>query len=264
MTVIAKKKLYFTRFSNKLIQCNIENDFAINKKFYVVYILIDKYRTQEDFSWITISEVFYYLGFKQSKRKKKQFYDIISCLQFLISRKMIDIHISLDEINYDTGIKIKIIAENFDATENFTMIDSTTFEITMHSKKNISKENLLLVYLYIASYIYIRKKNDGIEHFNDPQNKPEAFFKDLGQVSKEIGMSPTTLISCINELVNLEILKKKIVGSIKNNNDNLPPKNVPNIYVLNKDGWEQEITWAENKLKEMYQVDKFNKFIQKK
>ena len=34
-------------------------------------------------------------------------------------------------------------------------------------------------------------------------------------------------------------------------------KNVPNIYVLNKEKYEKEIEWALKKMKEIYEVDEF-------
>ena len=52
------------------------------------------------------------------------------------------------------------------------------------------------------------------------------------------------------------MLIKKEVGSIQPDK-NKPPQNVPNIYVLNKEGYEQEIKWAMNKLKEVYKVNTF-------
>ncbi len=36
-----------------------------------------------------------------------------------------------------------------------------------------------------------------------------------------------------------------------------PPQNVPNIYVLNKEGYKQEIEWALNKMLKLYKVDEF-------
>lgn len=36
-----------------------------------------------------------------------------------------------------------------------------------------------------------------------------------------------------------------------------PPQNVPNIYVLNKEGYQQEIKWAMNKMLEVYGVKEF-------
>jgi len=261
--LIIKKTDYFTRFPHEYIQCDIESKFLINKKFYIVYILIDKYRTQEDYSWITIGKILKFLGYKFTGRKKNLFYETLDCLKFLQDRKMIKILTELNDIDYDTGIEIKIISENFDAVEKFTIIHSAIFNKIMESKTKLNKETLLLVFLYINSYIYIRKKSDnGTEHFNDIENRPEAFFRELRQVSIEINLSPTTLINCIQELIELEILKKHIVGSIKEKDK--VPRNVPNIYVLNKHGYQQEIKWAEKKLKEMYKVDKFHKFIHKK
>ena len=40
-------------------------------------------------------------------------------------------------------------------------------------------------------------------------------------------------------------------------NPKKPPQNVPNIYVLNKEGYEQEIEWAIAKMLEIYNVDSF-------
>ena len=49
---------------------------------------------------------------------------------------------------------------------------------------------------------------------------------------------------------------KRTVGSVYKKEDS-KPKNVPNIYVLNEEGYEQEIKWAINKMLEVYQVDQF-------
>lgn len=51
---------------------------------------------------------------------------------------------------------------------------------------------------------------------------------------------------------------QKEVGSVQPN-PKKPPQNVPNIYVLNKKGYEQEIEWAIAKMLEIYNVDSFGK-----
>lgn len=51
---------------------------------------------------------------------------------------------------------------------------------------------------------------------------------------------------------------KKEVGSVQPD-PNKPPKNVPNIYVLNNERCEQEIKWAIEKMLEIYKVDSFGK-----
>lgn len=49
---------------------------------------------------------------------------------------------------------------------------------------------------------------------------------------------------------------QKEVGSVQPDSKK-PPQNVPNIYVLNKEGYEQEIEWAIAKMLEIYEVDSF-------
>ena len=64
-----KKTEYFTRFPNEYIQGNIKTKFGVSRKFYIMYILIDKYRSYEDYSWITIRKVLNFYGYKTHKRK---------------------------------------------------------------------------------------------------------------------------------------------------------------------------------------------------
>ncbi len=62
-----EKKEYFTRFPNQYIQCNIKKQFGISRKFYITYILIDKYRSYEDYSWVTIRKNFKFLRLQNNK-----------------------------------------------------------------------------------------------------------------------------------------------------------------------------------------------------
>ena len=59
-----KKTEYFTRFPNEYIQGNIKTKFGVSRKFYITYILIDKYRSYEDYSWITIRKILDFYGYK--------------------------------------------------------------------------------------------------------------------------------------------------------------------------------------------------------
>lgn len=70
--------------------------------------------------------------------------------------------------------------------------------------------------------------------------------------------SQTSSVSTILllQLVTKPLLIKKEVGSVQPN-PKKPPQNVPNIYVLNKEGYEQEIEWAIAKMLEIYNVDSF-------
>lgn len=240
------------------MRCDISSKYGVSRKFYITYILIDRYRSLEDYSWITIKKVLEYYGYKTTKRKPKAFKEILDVLEYMINNRMIKVVQDLDTITYDTGIEIKIISENFDYPEKWSKLTSETFARIMVSESSINKENLLLAFLYVNSYIINRPKNpDGTEKMHNPSSMPEAFYRNLHVMASDIAMSRDTVTNCMQELVSLGILKKKVVGSVKR--DNTPPQNVPNIYVINKDNYKQEIKWALDKMKEIYQVDSFGK-----
>lgn len=257
-----QKTEYFTRFPNDYIQGNIKTKYGVSRKFYITYILIDKYRSYEDYSWITLRKVLNFYGYKTHKRRPKAVQEILDVLEYMINNKMIEVQQDLDSITYDTGIEIKIISENFDAVDKFSKITSSQLDFIMMSESSINKENILMAFLYINSYIFIRPKNkDNEETMYNPESKPEAFFRSIDSMSKELSMSKDTINQCIYYLTSSigdkkPLLIKKEVGSVQPD-PKKPPKNVPNIYVLNKQGYEQEIEWAISKMLEIYNVDSF-------
>lgn len=253
-------KEYFTRFPNEYIRCNIKKDYGVSRKFYITYILIDKYRSYENYSWITIRKILEFYGYKTTSRKPKAFKEILDVLEYMINNKMIKVSQDLDSLSYDTGIEIEIIPENFDCAEKFTMITTYQLSTIMMADSSLNKENILLAFLYINSYIGCRsKKDDGTEYENAKDN-PEAFFKSLESMAKEISMSKETINQTLDYLISNEehpaLLIRKNVGSIPATKSQ-PPKNVPNIYVLNKNGYQREIKWALDKMLEVYGVKNF-------
>ena len=260
--LLQQKTEYFTRFPNDYIQGNIKTKYGVSRKFYITYILIDKYRSYEDYSWITLRKVLNFYGYKTHKRRPKAVQEILDVLEYMINNKMIEVKQDLDSIGYDTGIEIKIIPENFDALDKFSKITSSQLDFIMMNESSINKENILMAFLYINSYIFIRPKNKKNEEIMyNPETKPEAFWKSIESMSKELSMSKDTINQCIQYLTSSigdkePILIKKEVGSIQLNTKK-PPQNVPNIYVLNKKGYEQEIEWAIAKMLEIYNVDSF-------
>ena len=255
------KTEYFTRFPNKYIQGNIKTQFGISRKFYITYILIDKYRSYEDYSWITIRKVLEFYGYKTTKHKPKAFYEILDVLEYMINNKMIEVKQDLDSLSYDTGIEIKIIPENFDYPDKFGKLTSTQFDAIMMADSSLNRESILMAFLYINSYIGCRRKKDDGSEFDNAKDKPEAFWRSIESMAKELAMSKDTINQCIDYLTTSSethnaLLIKKEVGSVQPDKSK-PPQNVPNIYVLNKEGYELEIEWALNKMKEIYEVDEF-------
>lgn len=256
-----QSKEYFTRFPNEYIQGNIKNKFGISRKFYITYILIDKYRSYEDYSWITIRKVLEFYGYKTTSRKPKAFKEILDVLEYMINNQMIEVMQDLDSLSYDTGIEIKIIPQNFDSTENFGKLTTTQFDAIMMSDSSLNRENILIAFLYINSYIGCRKKREDGTEYENAKNNPEAFYKSIKNMSKELSMSKDTINQCMDYLTTSTgsvpaLLIKKEVGSVQPDKSK-PPQNVPNIYVLNKEGYRQEIEWALSKMLELYKVNEF-------
>ncbi len=258
---IEKKKEYFTRFPNEYIQGNIKTKFGVSRKFYITYILIDKYRSYEDYSWITIREILGFYGYKTTSRKPKAFKEILDVLEYMINNQMIEVKQDLDSITYDTGIKITIIPENFDSTEKFGKLTSGQFDTIMMADSSLNRENILMAFLYINSYIGCRSRNSDGSEYENAKDNPEAFYRSIKHMAEELSMSKDTINQCIEYLTKSfdstpALLIKREVGSVQPDKSK-PPKNVPNIYVLNKEGYQQEIEWALSKMLELYKVDEF-------
>ena len=227
--------------------------------------MIDKYRSYEDYSWITIRKVLEFYGYKTTSRKPKAFKEILDVLEYMINNQMIEVKQDLDSLSYDTGIEIKIIPQNFDSTEKFAKLTSSQFDTIMMADSSLNRESILVAFLYINSYIGCRpRQNDGSD-YESAKDNPEAFFKSIKHMSEELSMSKDTINQCIEYLTNSTderdaLLIKKEVGSVQPDKTK-PPQNVPNIYVLNKEGYEQEIKWALDKIVQLYRIDEFYPFV---
>lgn len=252
---------YFTRIPNDFIQKDISKEYGLNRIFLVVYVFIDRNRTYEDLSYISIGEILKYCGYKVTRRKPKLFYEVIKCLLFLKENYFIETTFDTYSVGYNDLIKIKIISENFDCQKSFTKLTSSQFDTIMMANSSLNRENILVAFLYINSYIGCRpRQKDGSEYENAKDN-PEAFFKSISNMATELSMSKDTINQCIEYLTKSSdnipaLLIKREVGSIQPDKTK-PPKNVPNIYVLNKGGYKQEIEWALNKMMELYKVEEF-------
>lgn len=214
----------------------------------------------ENYSWLTIKEVLRYYNAKITKHKPKAFTEIVNVLKYMNENKMIETQQDLDSVSYDTGIKIAVKSNYFDLDGKYCMIPFNVFDKIMDSDTTVNKEAALLSYLYIGSYIggdVPQNQTETDEQYLKRLKKyPKAFFRDINNMAKDLSMSKDTLTKCINYLQKEGLIIKKTVGSIKR--DGKPPQNVPNIYVLNQNGYKQEIEWALEKMKKNYNVDYFD------
>lgn len=261
-----KKPEHFTKFPSKYIQGDIKTKFGVSRKFYITYILINKYRSYEDYSWITVGKILAFYGYKPRRNKPKAFGEVLDVLEYMVKNNMIELLQDLDSVDYDTGIEIKIIPENFDPHEKFCIITSSQLNTIMKYESGVKKENLLMVFLYINSYIYIRAKDMDEYAMPYPSQRPEAFWKSINNMAKELSMSKSTISQCIDCLTTLvktsegETLSPLLIKREVNNiqlDDKKASKIMPNIYVMNKDGYEKEIKCALYKILEIYKVGNF-------
>lgn len=206
-----------------------------------------------------------FYGYKTHRNKPKAFKEVLDVLEYMINNNMIEVKQDLDSLNYDTGIEIKIISENFDNAKHFAKFTSSQFNNIMMADSSLNKENVLVAFLYILSYIGCRKRNEDGSEKSDAKNYPEAFFKSIEKMSEELAMSKDTINQCMGFLTKSTdehdaLLIKREVGSVQPDKSK-PPQNVPNIYVLNKEGYEQEIKWALDAIIKAYKTDEFYPFV---
>ena len=250
---------YFTCVPNIFIQEKLKKDFGLNRIFISTYIEIDRRRSREGIVYLTIDYILKKCGYRLTRNKPKIFYEVIKSLLFLKENNFIDCDFDPYSVNYNDCIRIKIIKENFDCKESFTKVYHKDVDYIMTAETYLNRENILVVFLYIISYIGCRKNNDGAI----PSNNPEAFWKSINNMASDLSMSKATISQCLDFLTTTPsnsqnaLLIKHEVGSIKQGDK--PPQNVANIYVLNKEGYENEIIWALQKMKDIYNVEEFNK-----
>lgn len=237
---------YFTKFPNKFIHCNIADE-GLHRIFYVMYILIDIHHSYCYDSWISIKKVFDTCGYKYSKKKTGIYSNVLDVLRYMIETDMIECLTDLNTVSFDTCIELHIKPDIYYPKNNFTMIDRGIFETIMSYSSTISNENILLTYLYISSYIYVKYEEE------DPT--PAAFYRDIKKSASVIGLSYHTMNNCLNALIDMELLIKYETSSIIL--DNGVKHKLPNIYVHNKCNYEEEIRRTEKFLLKLIKKIKF-------
>lgn len=255
------KSNHFCRLPNIFIQTDIKKIFGLNRIFLIVFILIDRNKTIENKTYISIGQILKICGYKTSRHKPKAFYEIVKSLLFLKENYLIDVDFNIYTVGYDDCLEIKIIEKNFIPEKDFTKVYSKDFDKIMAMETKPTKESVLLCYIYILSYIGCRKRNEDGSEKSNAKDYPEAFFRSIIKMSKELSMSKDTINQCLTYLTESkderdDLLIKREVGTVQSDKSK-PPKTVPNIYVLNQQGYEQEIEWAMQKMMELYKVDSF-------
>lgn len=254
---------YFCRLPNTFIQSDLKKEFGLNRIFLIVYILIDRNKSLENKTYISIGQILKTCGYKITKHKPKMFYEIIKSILFLKENYLIETDFDIYGVGYDDYLEIKIIQENFIPEKDFTKLYGRDFDKIMQIKTKPAKENVLVCFLYILSFIGCRKRNDdGTENIN-AKEYPEAFYKSIKHMSEELSMSKDTISQCVEYLIKPQnnhpalLIKRELENIQVDKSKTL--QNIPNIYVLNKNGYEKEIDWASEKIARFYSKNELDK-----
>lgn len=252
---------YFIKFPNKYIHENISEQYGLNKKFYIVYILISKNRACNNYSWISVQNVLCAMGYNTERKNTKIFREVIYVIKYLIAMSMIKLlrNINIDSVRYDTAIEVEIITENFDPQNNFCKLSFSQIDFITNNQTSIRTENILMVFLYVNSYIILRPKNEGEEIMSatDQANNPEVFWRSTTQMARVLGLSKNTIRQCLNYLTTSQPSPKTgetlppLLLEVKTNSISYTSEHttyVPNAYALNQAGSSREIQWAINKM----------------
>lgn len=224
-------------------------------------IYLDRKRSIEDNVGFSLYDLVIQSGYQINRTKTGAILPFRQQIQFLVDNNMIQFNTPISNFKGNNFASIKIL-DDFDSVEDYTIITADEIDTLLQSKTKIEKANLFAIYLYMKSYIFQRNLTDIGEEFADAPSKPSAFFKSIDSIMQDTGISKETINRCIKEYIHLRLFKCKQTGSYKTSNDK--EKNAPNIYVLDNDKAEQEIEWAVEKLKQMYNVDTFGEFKKRK
>ena len=240
---------FFAKIPNCFIKVNLQAKHNLHRVFLVLYAEIIRHRTIENVSRISIGSILNQCDYKWTKNRPKVFYEIIKGLCFLRENNYIDFDIEPYLISPDMLLELRIITQNFDVYGNFTKLYYNDLEKIFNAQIKPTKESILTVYLYICSYIGCRPRNpDGTETLPNPQDFPEAFFRSIKHMSKDLGMSKDTIYKCLDFLVKSKNNRDGLLIKREINNVSFEDGQAPNIYVLNQNGYEQEIQWAIQKV----------------
>lgn len=136
--------------------------------------------------------------------------------------------------------------------DKFTKVEFNDYDKIVLSKYQ-HKDKMLLVYLYIKSHIFERRKDSNGNETESIEDVQEGYALSYEQIAKDTGISKSTVIKIIKLLEDLEMLHCYTTGGYKDDGGKI--RNAPNVYVLyNK---QNEIPYIIERLKKLYKTDGF-------
>lgn len=254
-------KKYYVKIPNDLIRSNLFYEYGINMIFFIVYLKLSINKTIDDRSSLIVSDVLTDCGYNVDQHKTGIYWDVLKSLAFLHVSNMIEFNDGFDLRDATMNKPIYVRLTSLFCTGNlYTQFYLDDYYKIIKNNVEFNVESIISVYLYVLSFTVNRRSDMPEEEF---ENSPSAFFGSIKTISEEIGLSMTTVLKIMHFLSDpdcfedgVPLLIKREIGSYVPEGDKVP-KNIPNVYVRNIPGWEDEIKLAVKYVKKMYWKNNF-------
>jgi hypothetical protein len=122
-----------------------------------MYILLNKNKTVENYSWLSFSDIFDFYGYKKTGNKPKAYFEILDVLEYLKYKEYIKV-INDVELNnqpsYKTALKFSINKNKFNPKKHFVNLSIDE----MYAVLEVAKENNIPVDSALLSFVLIKNK----------------------------------------------------------------------------------------------------------
>jgi hypothetical protein len=227
-----------------------------NAKQLLIYGFLFMNRTMRDEVNISLEFLVTKCGYKISRSSGKSIETFRQELHNMIQIK----NIGHFELSTETDILTILPNKTFTIylgeiiadSDQFTKILFDEFDKITASDYSY-KCNMLLIYLYIKSFIYEKPKEKQLYSVANPEEPQRGCSISLYDMSVATGISISSIQTIIKELQDLKLITSYTTGKYLSSKGTLC--NAKNIYVLY--GEESEIPNVEQRLKQFYNVKKF-------
>ncbi|MDC4245547.1 hypothetical protein [Clostridium perfringens] len=224
----------------------IIGDESILKKYgekaFLIMLYINIHRSSYGKAYISLANCIEECGYKLNDTKGKTNDQFKTVFKELIKDKKIITNTNKFKLND------LIICELEEMNNNFFELEQYQYDWIINSKSKSKKINLLKLFCLIKARIYKRQKDEDI---ND--GLYETCFPSYKDIKDNCLISESSIKSCIDNLVNLKLIKYDNLGQIYNPRTG-ETKKCNNTYAIYKKGWEEELNGSmrlyKQKLKE--------------
>ena len=216
--------------------------YEVDEYELMTYIGILNFRTLSDpnKAYLSIKMICDNAGYSSADRRKASYYTFIrKHIHLFLGRKWITISNPIvgEKINPSECLEV-VLSNSYIPKERFLKLTQKEYDIIINNHQYRNKASLLRVYLYIKSFMFV----DNV----DSRKSISAYYVAGDIAANTLGMSRSKYDSCVNSLCEIGLLVCRQTGSYYTYHG---ITNAPNIYVLNNENAENNISGAMSRLK---------------